>query len=526
MSHDHHLEETIGFDGDNATPGQSEAKVVADGQDTGATEPPAHGQETVLPEDYEQETIPREPAASGSSVKPPAARRTSDRRTSDRGSKARRSKQARGRAARSSRDRSTGSQPRASGRLPEVGDQVHHYEIIRELGRGGMGVVCLARDLRLARRVAIKFVRTEHPGLTERFLIEARTTARFHHENIVVIHDIGEHEGNPFMVLEFLQGRSLREMLDDQAMAPERAVELMIPVVRALERAHDYGIVHRDLKPANIFVTDAGMVKVLDFGIAKHRSREIGDESRAFIRLPELSGEQSFTQTGALVGTIPYMSPEQVSGGDVDHRTDIWAMGLILYELVTGQHPMAPLTPQKLQSIADLEKPMLGAGRRELSNVGKLSLVIERCLIKRNDDRMSSASELLAELESLAPHRDTLVLGADESPFAGLAAFQESEADRFFGRSQEIASIAAQLQSRPLVTLVGPSGAGKSSLVRAGVIPALKRSGEGWHSLVVRPGRHPLTSAGQFAGQPVNGDIDRAPWCEHSGRRADWRERR
>ncbi|MCG8419618.1 MAG: protein kinase [Proteobacteria bacterium] len=382
------------------------------------------------------------------------------------------------------------SEPGINSSLPQVGDRIHHYEVIRELGRGGMGVVFLARDLRLGRRVAIKCVRSEHAVSTERFLLEAQTTARCHHENIVVIHDIGEYAGNPFMVLEYLQGRTLRELVDGQAMAPERVIELMIPVARALQRAHEFAIVHRDLKPANIFVTDAGAVKVLDFGIAKHRDQQA--MSSPAIRLPSLSG-QSLTRAGALVGTVPYMSPEQIAGDDVDQQTDLWAVGIILYELVVGRHPLAPLSAEKLESIAELDTPLLNA-HESIPGVGASGLagLIERCLCKRKEDRIASTAELVAELDRLTPGRGGLVLGGDESPFTGLAAFQESESDRFFGRNREIASVVAQLRNQPLVTLVGPSGSGKSSLIRAGVIPGLKRSGEGWHSLVVRPGRHPL----------------------------------
>ncbi|MCG8418494.1 MAG: protein kinase [Proteobacteria bacterium] len=382
------------------------------------------------------------------------------------------------------------SEPGINSGLPQVGDSIHHYEIIRELGRGGMGVVFLARDLRLGRRVAIKCVLSERAVSTERFLLEAQTTARCHHENIVVIHDIGEYAGNPFMVLEYLQGRPLRELVAGQAMAPARAVELMTPVARALQRAHEFAIVHRDLKPANIFVTDAGTVKVLDFGIAKHRDQRAN--SGPTIRLPASSG-QSLTRAGTLVGTVPYMSPEQIAGNDIDHQTDLWAAGIILYELVVGRHPLAPLSPDKLESIAELDTPLLDA-HEPIPGAGAsgLAALIERCLCKRKENRIASAAELVAELERLAPGREALVLGRDESPFTGLAAFQETESNRFFGRNREIASVVAQLHNQPLVTLVGPSGSGKSSLIRAGVIPGLKNSGEAWRSLVIRPGRHPL----------------------------------
>ncbi|HZI02510.1 MAG TPA: serine/threonine-protein kinase, partial [Archangium sp.] len=149
------------------------------------------------------------------------------------------------------------------------GTRIQHYELIRELGSGGMGTVFLARDTRLGRRVAIKFLHTQDADVTRRFILEARTTARCSHENIVIIYEVGESHAGPFMVLEFLEGQPLMKVMGKQRLPPARAVELMVPVVRALACAHEQGIVHRDLKPENIVVTNTGAIKVLDFGIAK-----------------------------------------------------------------------------------------------------------------------------------------------------------------------------------------------------------------------------------------------------------------
>src|SRR5947209_5757485 len=156
----------------------------------------------------------------------------------------------------------------AAGGNLEPGARIRQYEIIRELGRGGMGVVYLARDTKLARRVAIKFLVAESRELVEGFLREARATAACHHDNIVVIHEVDEHAGVPYMVLEYLEGQSLRAFIKGRQLPPGRVVELMVPVARALVRAHQLGIVHRDLKPENVFVTTGGTIKVLDFGIA------------------------------------------------------------------------------------------------------------------------------------------------------------------------------------------------------------------------------------------------------------------
>src|SRR5215510_4078419 len=168
--------------------------------------------------------------------------------------------------------------PVAAPSMPVPGTRIGQYEIIRELGRGGMGAVYAARDTKLGRKVAIKFLYGNNPELTARFILEARATARCNHENIIVIHEVGEHDGNPFMVLEYLQGAPLTQLLQDgRKLPPAQAVELIVPVVRALTVAHAHNIVHRDLKPDNIFVTDSGTVKVLDFGIAKLLHQEDDD---------------------------------------------------------------------------------------------------------------------------------------------------------------------------------------------------------------------------------------------------------
>jgi WD40 repeat protein/serine/threonine protein kinase len=385
---------------------------------------------------------------------------------------------------------------------------IQHYELIRELGRGGMGVVHLARDLRLGRLVAIKML--TGPGqLEERFLAEARATARCRHENIVVIYEVGIHDNQPYMVFEYLRGQTLRQWMDARPggafevrdtsgslahlpapPAPARAVEMIVPVVRALVCAHDMGIIHRDLKPANILLTEDGVTKVLDFGVAKiGAAREHVSSDAAGTSAEPLA----LTALGARLGTLPYMSPEQIAGELVDHRSDIWAVGIILYELVTGAHPLAPLSLIKLEMLDDLATPMPGARERR-SDLGPLAEVIDRCLLKDREHRTATARELLQQLAALLPAQRTRARDEDSNPFAGLGAFQEADADRFFGRNHDVTSVLGKLRSLPLVAVTGPSGAGKSSLVRAGVIPALKSSGEGWEAIVTRPGRQPLAA--------------------------------
>jgi WD40 repeat protein/serine/threonine protein kinase len=389
--------------------------------------------------------------------------------------------------------------------MPGPGDRIGEYEIIRQLGRGGMGMVCLARDLRLGRLVAIKFLARHGRRMREHFLAEARATARCNHENIVVIHDVGHHHDRPYMVLEHVEGQTLRDWLDARPrldpgpdgdgkasapLPPRLAMELMIPVVRALACAHEMGIVHRDLKPANIMLTGADVIKVLDFGIAK-LMEQARDDAGDWCCLDE---------AGMLLGTPPYMSPEQLASEDVDHRADIWAVGIMLFEMVTGTHPTLPAEPDAgfggfhryVRETTNLHVPMPSAHERR-TDLGPLAGIIDRCLIKDRNHRTDSARALLQELESLAGARG-LVARAEHDPFPGLLPFQEADADRFFGRGRDIAGLVARLRAQSLVTVAGPSGAGKSSLVRAGLIPALERSGEGFTALLTRPGSRPLAA--------------------------------
>ncbi len=223
------------------------------------------------------------------------------------------------------------------------GTRIHQYEIIRILGEGGMGTVFLARDLRLGRRVAIKLLQPQEPEQARRLLAEARATARCQHDNIVVIHEVGEHAGTPYLVLEHLDGRPLTALLEHGQRLPHtRAVEIRCALARALACAHEAGIVHRDLKPDNVFVTESGTVKVLDFGIAKvlRPDDRLGD------------GEPD----GAVAGTLQYMSPEQWGiGVPIDHRTDLWACGILLHQMICGRHP---LPTAQLITTATLDRPM------------------------------------------------------------------------------------------------------------------------------------------------------------------------
>jgi eukaryotic-like serine/threonine-protein kinase len=388
---------------------------------------------------------------------------------------------------------------------PEPGARINQYEMIKKIGEGGMGTVFLARDLRLGRRVAIKFLQTSQPEITQRFLVEARTTARCQHENIVVIYEVGEYGESPYIVLEFLNGKPLTSLTENGQRLPyTRAVEIICPILRALQCAHDQGIVHRDLKPDNVFLTDSGTVKVLDFGIAKVLQQShlrVPERTAEMTQLPSpvaltTGSDNGLTQAGTIMGTLQYMSPEQWGIGiEIDHLTDVWASGILLYRMICGRHPMYPLEGNQLMATAMLELPMPSMAVMAPPDVPReLVAVVDRCLMKLKQQRWQSAGELLAVLEQFLPGRRNVELQLDESPYAGLSSFQENDAGKFFGRNREIAAMVTRIRDRPLMAVVGSSGVGKSSFVRAGLVPALKRSGETWESLVIRPGRAPLAA--------------------------------
>ncbi len=394
--------------------------------------------------------------------------------------------------------------PGLGGQKLRPGTRLQHYELIRELGSGGMGTVFLARDVRLGRRVAIKFLHTQDTDLTQRFILEARATARCSHENIVIIYEVGEYEDSPFMVLEFLQGQPLTKVLGNHRLPPARAVELMVPVVKALACAHEQGIVHRDLKPENIVVTDTGGIKVLDFGIAKLLQQgteapegTVAPGAQPQLHAPAAAGADTgnLTRSGAIMGTMAYMSPEQWGiGVPIDHRTDIWAVGIMLFRMLSGKHPLDPLRGPQLMVTGMLDEPMPRLQQLAPDVPPDLAAVVDRCLLKKKDERFADAASLLRALEPFLPGRFSRELKLDESPYAGLSSFQEADANRFFGRTKEIAALVNRIQDRPLLAVVGPSGTGKSSFVRAGLVPVLKRSGTAWEALVIRPGRSPLAS--------------------------------
>jgi predicted ATPase/predicted Ser/Thr protein kinase len=332
-----------------------------------------------------------------------------------------------------------------------IGKTLAHYQVVSKLGSGGMGDVYLARDVVLGRRVAMKVLPSDAsllPDRMRRFVQEAQAASALNHPNIATIHELREADGVHFIVMEYVEGETLKTYLARGPIDASRIITIAVQIADALDAAHSRGIIHRDIKPSNLMITLRGQVKVLDFGLAK------------WTIVPEPPNQESttaHTQPGTVLGTVPYMSPEQALGERLDHRTDLFSLGVVLYEMATGRLPFSGSTPFEAidkilhhhpQDIVSIN-PRIPAGLR---------LVIVRSLEKRPEHRFQTAAELGAALRKSDTTTRSVV--RDDATRDNLP----QQLTPFVGRSRELAEIRRLLSSSRLLTLSGPGGIGKTRL--------------------------------------------------------------
>jgi serine/threonine protein kinase/formylglycine-generating enzyme required for sulfatase activity len=370
-------------------------------------------------------------------------------------------------------------------------EEFQEFRLLRPLGRGAMGVVYLAHDRSLDRQVAVKFIAAPQPEARarERFQTEARAIARLKHANVVTVFRVGEAEGHPYIVSEYLTGHSLAELASP--LPWRRALGLGIGLARGLAAAHRQGVLHRDLKPDNVFLTTDGEVKLLDFGLAE---------------LMDTGGHTGPSRGRSAAGTPRYMAPELFSGLSATPQSDLYALGLILYELCAGtlpsrHRPGQPLTGEEPAVPALMEHPGQVRGPPLAESVQgiapEFASIIERCLRIEPAERFASAEALCEELEKLEPLYEPEALPAG-NPYRGLAPFEAEHRALFFGRDADIRSLIDRLRRQPLVLVTGDSGVGKSSLCRAGILSRVVRGAlheyRDFSTLTLEPSRRPLAA--------------------------------
>jgi serine/threonine protein kinase/Tol biopolymer transport system component len=283
------------------------------------------------------------------------------------------------------------------------GTRLQNYEIISPLGAGGMGEVWRARDIRLNREVAIKILPASFlndPERLRRFEQEARATSALNHPNILTVYDVGDHQGSPYIVAELLEGEDLREQIKDGELPVRRSIDYARQIVAGLDAAHEKGIIHRDLKPENLFVTRDGRVKILDFGLAKLKQQP-APAAAGESATTDVATQKLMTDPGMVMGTVGYMSPEQIRGREIDHRSDIFSFGVVLYEMLSGKAPFSgDSMVETMNAILKEEPPELAAINHRIPQ--GLERLIRRCLEKNPEGRFRSAHDLGYALEALS----------------------------------------------------------------------------------------------------------------------------
>ena len=428
-------------------------------------------------------------------------------------------------------------------------DEVEEYKLIRPIGRGTMGQVYLARDRRLDRLVAIKFITAIEPEARERFVIEARAAARIQHPNVVAVHRVGELNHRPYLITEYVRGQTLAEL--PLPLPWPRVHELGVSLARGLAAAHSQGILHRDIKLANVVLSESGELKLLDFSLAKFVDTSAGRLRGALPVLPQAGGastppvapaavpeepsvpaagrsainrfadtitltaptharsaaatadphellwsrgQAEITDVGALLGTPHYMAPELWAGEPASRASDVYALGVLLHCLCCGSPPFDGADVVELAARVQGTTPI--PLRERVPDVNpRLAEIIDRCLRRDPAARFESGDDLREALESLAGTTQAHP-GDGSNPYRGLQVFEAGQRDLFFGRATEIATVVGRMRAQNFVIVAGDSGVGKSSLCRAGAIPSACEGGLDpscrWTSVVVTPGRRPV----------------------------------